>query len=82
LWTFILKVDINFLQIKPHFRHSRLYSDVLLAGVDFKVYKAGMSGFVANAVKKVISFLIPHAIWPRIQQRLRLAVNYKGTCNR
>lgn len=64
--------------IKPHFRHSRLYSDVLLAGVDFKVYKAGLSGFVANAVKKVISFLIPHAIWPKIQQRLRLAVNYKG----
>jgi hypothetical protein len=64
--------------LKPHFRHSRLFSDMALAGVDFKVYRSGMSGFMAGAVRKIISFLIPRAIWPKIQQRLRLAVNYKG----
>lgn len=40
--------------------------------------KAGLSGIVAGAVRKILSFIIPRAIWPRIQQRLRLAVNYKG----
>ncbi|KAI1720637.1 nose resistant to fluoxetine protein 5 [Ditylenchus destructor] len=64
--------------IKPHFRYSRLYSDVLLAGVEFKVYKAGMTGMVAGAVKKLLTFLVPRAIWPKIQHRLRLAVNHKG----
>ncbi|KAL3101289.1 hypothetical protein niasHT_028045 [Heterodera trifolii] len=64
--------------IKPHFRHSRLYSDVLLTGVDFKVYKGGMDGIMAGAIRKMVSFLIPRAIWPKIQQRLRLVVNYKG----
>lgn len=64
--------------IKPHFRHSRLYNDVLLAGVDFKVYRAGMEGLVSGAVRKLLSFLIPRAIWPKIQQRLRLVVNHKG----
>uniref|UniRef100_A0A915D748 Lipid-binding serum glycoprotein N-terminal domain-containing protein n=1 Tax=Ditylenchus dipsaci TaxID=166011 RepID=A0A915D748_9BILA len=64
--------------IKPHFRHSRLYSDVLLAGVEFKVYKAGMSGMVAGGVRKLLTFLVPRAIWPKIQHRLRLAVNHKG----
>ncbi|KAI6237298.1 hypothetical protein M3Y95_00250300 [Aphelenchoides besseyi] len=64
--------------IKPHFRQSRLYSDVLLAGVDFKVYKAGLSGVMAGAVRKMVAFIIPRAIWPKIQQRLRLAINYKG----
>nr|CAD2190300.1 unnamed protein product [Meloidogyne enterolobii] len=64
--------------IKPHFRHSRLYNDVLLAGVDFKIYRAGMEGLVSGAVRKLLSFLIPRAIWPKIQQRLRLVVNHKG----
>uniref|UniRef100_A0A914HKU8 BPI2 domain-containing protein n=1 Tax=Globodera rostochiensis TaxID=31243 RepID=A0A914HKU8_GLORO len=64
--------------IKPHFRHSRLYSDVLLTGVDFKMYKGGMDGLMAGAIRKMVSFLIPRAIWPKIQQRLRLVVNYKG----
>uniref|UniRef100_A0A915NXZ5 Lipid-binding serum glycoprotein C-terminal domain-containing protein n=1 Tax=Meloidogyne floridensis TaxID=298350 RepID=A0A915NXZ5_9BILA len=40
--------------IKPHFRHSRLYNDVLLAGVDFKIYRAGMEGLVSGAVRKLL----------------------------
>ncbi|CAD5224576.1 unnamed protein product [Bursaphelenchus okinawaensis] len=64
--------------IKPRFRHSRLFSDVLLAGVDFKVHRAGLSGTMSGLVRKIVTFMIPRAIWPKIQQRLRLAMSYKG----
>lgn len=64
--------------IKPHFRHSRLYSDVLLAGFDLKIYRAGLTGLIAGAARKLLMFLVPRAIWPRIQQRLRVAINNKG----
>ncbi|KAI6190157.1 hypothetical protein M3Y97_00086400 [Aphelenchoides bicaudatus] len=64
--------------IKPHFRQSRLFSDVMLAGVDFKVDKSGMSGLMSGAVRKIVSFMVPRAIWPKIQQRLRMAISYKG----
>jgi hypothetical protein len=50
----------------------------LLAGIDFKVYKAGINGLMAGAVRKIVSFMIPRAIWPKIEQRLRLAIGYKG----
>lgn len=33
---------------------------------------------MAGLVRKIVTFMIPRAIWPKIQQRLRLAVSYKG----
>jgi hypothetical protein len=35
---------------------------------------------MAGAVRKIVSFMIPRAIWPKIQQRLRMAISYKGLC--
>lgn len=42
------------------------------------MHKAGLSGAVAGLVRKIVTFMIPRAIWPKIQQRLRLAMSYKG----
>uniref|UniRef100_A0AC34Q1W0 Lipid-binding serum glycoprotein C-terminal domain-containing protein n=1 Tax=Panagrolaimus sp. JU765 TaxID=591449 RepID=A0AC34Q1W0_9BILA len=64
--------------LKPQFRHSRIFSDVELTGVDFKVYKVGVSGLFANSARKLLNFIIPKTIWPRVQKSLRFAINRRG----
>uniref|UniRef100_A0A7E5A060 BPI2 domain-containing protein n=1 Tax=Panagrellus redivivus TaxID=6233 RepID=A0A7E5A060_PANRE len=64
--------------LKPTFRNSRIYSDVELTGVDFKVYKVGLNGVFARAARKLLNFIIPKTIWPRVQKSLRFAINRRG----
>uniref|UniRef100_A0A914Q1A7 Lipid-binding serum glycoprotein C-terminal domain-containing protein n=1 Tax=Panagrolaimus davidi TaxID=227884 RepID=A0A914Q1A7_9BILA len=64
--------------LKPQFRHSLVFSDVQLTGVDFKVYKADLKGMFSTTAKKLLNFIIPKTIWPKIQKSLRFAINRRG----
>uniref|UniRef100_A0A914PNW0 Lipid-binding serum glycoprotein C-terminal domain-containing protein n=2 Tax=Panagrolaimus TaxID=55784 RepID=A0A914PNW0_9BILA len=64
--------------LKPQFRNSRLYSDVELNGVDFKVYKLGIGGMFGSSARKLLNYIIPKTIWPRVQKSLRFAINRRG----
>jgi hypothetical protein len=37
-----------------------------------------VSGVVASVARKLLTWLVPKAIWPKVQQRIRAAVHYKG----
>uniref|UniRef100_A0A914EFM4 Lipid-binding serum glycoprotein C-terminal domain-containing protein n=2 Tax=Acrobeloides nanus TaxID=290746 RepID=A0A914EFM4_9BILA len=64
--------------VKPFFRQSKIHSEISMTGVDFKVYKVGMRGIFASSARKFLNFIVPRAIWPKIQKRLRFLINQKG----
>ncbi|VDK70817.1 unnamed protein product [Onchocerca ochengi] len=51
--------------VRPYLRHSRLYGDVALTGVDIKM-------------KGALNTVVPKKLWPKIKKRLRFAFNQRG----
>uniref|UniRef100_A0A8R1TW70 Lipid-binding serum glycoprotein C-terminal domain-containing protein n=1 Tax=Onchocerca volvulus TaxID=6282 RepID=A0A8R1TW70_ONCVO len=80
--------------VRPYLRHSRLYGDVALTGVDIKMkgvpvtfacfcfhcipFHMGISGTFANTIRKALNTVVPKKLWPKIKKRLRFAFNQRG----
>ncbi|TKR70329.1 hypothetical protein L596_022369 [Steinernema carpocapsae] len=61
--------------VRPYVRQSRVYGDVSLTNVDIRAEKVGIGGIFANSLRKMLNFVVPKRLWPKIKKRLRFALN-------
>ncbi|KAK0408936.1 hypothetical protein QR680_004249 [Steinernema hermaphroditum] len=64
--------------VRPYVRQSRVYGDVSLTNVDIRAEKVGIGGIFANSLRKMLNFVVPKRLWPKIKKRLRFALNDRG----
>ncbi|VDN60136.1 unnamed protein product [Dracunculus medinensis] len=69
------KLDIT---IRPYLKHSRIYGEVALTGVDIKIKGMGVSGVFSKSIKKALNAVVPRKLWPKIKKRLRFALSQRG----